>query len=432
MANAGNQPIAYLPPNGELSDRLRRLGSGSGTELQSNLTKLSITRKGWDDVLGSSPAHEINRLHYYQLPGLSYHSPRELGEQVFTSELGNFRDHPYELAAKVFDGTYLYVFLRKQTTDDSIAAIAVFRPNSDVFAIRVREDDLATTVFNRLRQDFEVPSEDYRGPDGDQPAFNKRFHTQFENDLVDRYDRIWIAFDEETTDDVLNKIQFLADGQNDAKDSDYVKNVLSDEGTKIYGGRVEASDLALTDPRTFFFNWDQKRVTFQQRPNERTKLEISDSLIRVYDRVLSPPLDRVLNPGTTAVRVEFYEDRNAATWQTYTSLSQFRHYAIERLGEDAQTIVYYEEGRPTVTELSSFDGEIPEQLTFVRVEGEQQALTWEPEATEDENRYTIGLVSKTGRDDLVSAYEETVEGGGFSERVEKRLADISQEMEVAE
>ncbi|WP_423746632.1 hypothetical protein V5735_19090 [Haladaptatus sp. SPP-AMP-3] len=431
MPNADMQPIAYVPPSNTLYNRLKTPSSTSETKLRPDLTRLTLSRDKWNEILTTNLAHDLNRLHYYQPPRANHHDLQALGKHVFTTELGNFHDHPLELAASVYDDTYLYIFLTKQGTDNDIAAIAVFRPNANVFTIRVREDDQAASAFHRLKEDFQDPSEHYRGPKENQPEFDGRFHTQFETDLVDRYDRIWIAFSDYPTDNVLNKVQFLAEGQNNAKESTHVTNILSEEGTKIYGGRVEASGLALTTPRTFFFNWFERRITFQQRPSEQTKLEISDSLLRIYDRMLSPPLDRILSPGTAPIRVEFYDNRTAATWQGYTTLRGFLDHATEQLDGHSQTITYHEEGTPTVTELANLREEPPNDVTFVRVGGEQQTLTWEPNTTGDGNQCVFGLISGVHSTNLASLYEQTVEGA-FSKRAAETIADISQKTEVAE
>ncbi|WP_195893090.1 hypothetical protein, partial [Halopiger djelfimassiliensis] len=107
---------------------------------------------------------------------------------------------------------------------EEIAGVVVLRPHTDLVVVRVSEDEFADTVFQRLATML-----GYAVDEPVRPAFDAVYHEIFEEDVVDRYRRLWIELEKET-DQRVNKIQFISESGEDARKSDRVTEILSLSG----------------------------------------------------------------------------------------------------------------------------------------------------------------------------------------------------------
>ena len=357
--------------------------------LSDEVTRYELSESQWDRFLSRDVVASKTRLHYYLLRDIEGRDFDTISSALFNWESGGFTRPNTQLSGTAIADSNLYLFYNNRISEE-IVGVVVLRPHTNFVVIRVSEDEFADTVYKQLATML-----GYDVDDPVRPAFDAEYHKIFEEDIVDRYRRLWIELGKEA-DQRVNKIQFISERGENARQSDRVSEILSLSGANIYGGQVEASGFGITQRRSFFFNWKHKRVTFQSRPNEATKLEISGALDRIRSITLTPPVDRILRIGEIPIRTEVYEGQYASTWRDRLELKDFADNCTQLdVPNNASVIVYLPEGEGTMMSFREFQEEPPESSIFVRVNGRESSYTWEllQEQSRDQTDVMLGVIS---------------------------------------
>lgn len=348
-----------------------------------------LSKGQWDQFLTRGDIADKNRLHYYLFPDLDGRNFETITSALFDWE-SQRSSQPYtHLLGAALVNSYLYLFFDSGISEE-ITGVVVLRPNTDLVVVRTSEDDFADTVYQHLATML-----GYSVDESVRPVFNDTYHETFEEGVIERYKRLWIELSNEA-DQRVNKIQFISESGENARKSERVTEILSLVGAKIYAGQVEASGFEFTQQRSFFFSWKHKRVTFQSRPNESTKLEVSETLDRIRSITLTPPVDRILRIGDTSIRTEVYADQFSSTWHDSLQLSEFiTRCAQLEVPDDSSVIVYFDDGGGKTMSFGELQQNPPESSTFVRVNGRESTFTWERsrEQSDDEIASMLGVIS---------------------------------------
>ncbi|WP_128478776.1 hypothetical protein [Halorussus pelagicus] len=186
-----------------------------------------------------------------------------------------------QIAGSVLTDSLLYVPVSRHFTVEGeerteIVAVAVFRPESDVIAIRVNTDKRAGGIYNLLRHALDWKTEE---PESQKPSFDGEFRSEFGERLADAYTQVW--FRDETVAEV-NTIHFQGSG--DLRESDIVSPYF-ESNHKLYAGYVR---IEATPDAKFYFNWSEHRISFRGETSETEIVEASEQILSLFDAEATP------------------------------------------------------------------------------------------------------------------------------------------------
>lgn len=246
-------------------------------ETSATVITYPIAEGQWSKFQRKFGVSQFQRVNYFENTEPIRDSLEEVGIRLTESQqqIPDNEQGTLQIAGTVKVDSRLYVLISRQYTvegneRDEIVAVAVFRSNSDVVAIRVNTDERADSVYNLLRQglQWEVESDTSQ-----KPSFEPEFRTQFGEQLAEAYTQVW--FRDESAEEVKT-IHFQ--GAGDLRESETVSDYFGEY--ELYAGYVRIQ--ARPDTK-FYFNWREHRISFRGETEESEIVEASNQILSVLE-----------------------------------------------------------------------------------------------------------------------------------------------------